>query len=245
MEFFYAIILGVVQGLTEFLPVSSSAHLAIIGKYLDINQPGILFEVLLHAGTTLAVVWYFREKILALKTNDLILLALGTIPAALVGILFEEELTNLFSFIKLIGVQLLITAFLNFRIDKHSGKREYLDKFDAVLMGIFQAIAIIPGISRSGATIYAGTRMNISKQKAAEFSFLLSIPAIIGANLVEIVKHGGDGDFSLGLGLVGLVVAFATGLLSINFLMEMLSQRRLKFFSYYLIVIGLITIFFL
>lgn len=245
MEFLYAIVLGIVQGLTEFLPVSSSGHLAVVGRYLELNQPGILFEVLLHAGTLLAVVWYLRDRILNLKSRDIGLIALGSIPAAMVGVLFESQINSLFSITKLVGVAFLFSAYLNFQTDRHAGKREELDSFDAIFIGIAQAVAIVPGISRSGSTIWAGSRMNLSKTRAAEFSFLLSIPAILGANFLEFFKHGGDGGFSLPLGIAGFVAAFLSGMLAIKILMALLVERRLRGFSYYLIVIGVITIFFL
>lgn len=245
MEFLYAIILGVVQGVTEFLPVSSSGHLVVLGKYLDIGQPGILFEVILHAGTLFAVVWHFREKLLALRAREIGLIVLGSIPAGIAGILFDGQIEGLFSLTKLVGFAFLVTAYVNFQTDRQSGKRETIDRFDAISIGVVQAMAIIPGISRSGSTIFAGTKMNLSKTRAAEFSFLLFIPAIAGANLVELIKYSGENGFSLGLSVVGFIAAFISGLLAIKFLMTMLVNRNLKIFSYYLVVVGVITILFL
>lgn len=245
MEIFDALILGVVQGVTEFLPVSSSGHLVLVSKYLNFQQPGVLFEAILHIGTTLAVVWYLRDKIFKLSSEDLELIIVATIPSALVGVLFRTQLEALFSIIKLVGITFFVSAFMNFRIDKFSGKREKLDMLDAFVIGVFQAISIIPSISRSGATIYAGNKMNISKQKAAEFSFLISIPAIIGANVIEFITHGGDVNFSPILGIVGLVASFLSGLVAINILLRMLTENKFRIFGYYLIVIGAITILFL
>lgn len=245
MQYLEAIILGLVQGLTEFLPVSSSGHLAIVGSFLKLNQPGVLFETVLHAGTALAVIWYLREKLFKLTFQELILLGIATVPAGIVGVLFNDQVEGLFSILKLVGVAFLITAFLNFRTDKQEGRREHMDALDAVVIGVMQAFAIVPGISRSGATIFAGTKMNLSKTRAAEFSFLLSIPAILGANVVEFMKHGGDGSFSIQLGLLGFVAAFFSGLFAIKFLMRMLTEKKLKYFSFYLVIIGVITILFL
>ena len=244
MDFIYAIILGIVQGLTEFLPVSSSGHLAVIGSFLDVAQPGVLFETMLHMGTALAILWFFREKILKLKINDLVLIVVGSIPAALIGLLFADQIEGLFSILKLVGIAFLFSSYLNFQTDKHNGRREEMDKLDAIFIGVMQAVAILPGVSRSGATIFAGTKMNLSKTRAAEFSFLLSVPAILGANFVELLRHG-DGDFSLILGIVGLTAAFLSGLFAINFLLRMLTEQKLKYFSYYLLVAGMLTILFL
>lgn len=245
MEIIYAAILGIVQGVTEFLPVSSSGHLAVIGSILELNQPGILFEALLHGGTALAVVWYLRERILKFTVRDIVLVVIASIPAGIVGIFLSDQVEGLFSITRLVGFAFLITAFINYRTDKQTGKRENIDAWDAIVIGLFQGIAIIPGISRSGATIYAGSKMNLSKIRAAEFSFLMSLPAIIGANVLELIKHGADADFSLILGVVGFASAFVSGLFAIKFLMRMLAEQRLRYFSYYLLVLGVLTILFL
>lgn len=245
MDFISAIILGVVQGVTEFLPVSSSGHLVLVREYLNFEQPGVLFEAILHIGTTLAVVWYMREKLVKLTLAEVKLIIVATIPAAIVGIVLRDQLEALFSLIKLVGITFLVSAYMNYKVDKFSGKKENIDLLDALVIGIFQAIAIIPAISRSGATIYAGTKLNIDKKRAAEFSFLISIPAIIGANIVEFMAYGGDGGFSPVLGLVGFAAAFISGLVAIHFLLTMLTQNKFKYFSYYLIVVGVITILFL
>jgi len=245
MQVVYAIFLGVVQGLTEFLPVSSSGHLALVGKYFDIGQPGIIFEVFLHVGTLLAVVWHLREKILRLTRKDILLVILGSIPVGVVGILFGSIVEGTFSIIKLTGFAFLISAFLNYQTDKSVGSREALDKYDAIVIGIMQAVAVIPGISRSGATIFAGSKMNLAKTSAAEFSFLLSIPAILGANLYEFLKHSDSENFSLGLALIGFAAAFFSGIIAINVLMNVLVRKKLRFFSYYLIFLGIVTILFL
>lgn len=245
MEIIYAIILGVVQGLTEFLPVSSSGHLAVIGKFLEIDQPGVLFEAILHAGTALAVIWYLRDRLLNLSPREWILVGVGSIPAGIVGVFFSDQIEGLFAITKLIGIAFLVTAFFNFQTDKYHGKRENIDTYDAIFIGLFQAFAIIPGISRSGSTIFAGSKMNLNKTRAAEFSFLLSLPAILGANLVEFIRHGADVDFNFSLGVAGFIAAFVSGIFAIRFLMKMLTESHLKYFSYYLLGIGILTILFL
>jgi undecaprenyl-diphosphatase len=241
MEIVNAIILGLIQGLTEFLPVSSSGHLAVFGNILNINQPGVLFETMLHAGTAFAVVWFLRGKIFSYKMRDWGLVIVGSIPAGIVGLFFSDQIEGLFSILKLVGVAFLISAFFNFQTDKHSGRRTNIDTLDVIVIGLVQAFAILPGISRSGSTIFAGTKMNLDKTKAAEFSFLLSLPAILGANIVEFIKHGADTDFNLGLSAVGFAAAFVSGIFAINFLMRMLTDKKLKYFSFYLVALGVLT----
>ena len=119
MEYIYAIILGIVQGLTEFLPVSSSGHLVLASEYLKFEQPGVLFEAILHIGTTLAVIWYLRDRILKISFQEIKLIVVATIPAALAGVLLREQLEALFSLIKLVGITFLISAYMNFKVDKY------------------------------------------------------------------------------------------------------------------------------
>ena len=245
MEIINAVILGFVQGLTEFLPVSSSGHLVVVGRIINLNPPGVLFEALLHAGTAAAIIWYMRHKLLSITSKELGYIFLASVPAGIVGIFFSNQIESLFSILKLVGIAFLITAFFNFQTDKYTGKRENLDVLDALFIGVMQAFAILPGISRAGATIFAGTKMNLSKTRSAEFSFLISIPAIIGANIVEFYRHGELAGFGFEMGLAGFIAAFLSGLFAINFLMRMLSARRLKYFSYYLLVVGVLTLLFL
>jgi len=245
MEIIYAIVLGVVQGFTEFLPVSSSGHLVLAAKYLNFEQPGVLFESVLHMGTTLAVVWHLRDKLFKLSFGEIKLIIVATIPSAIVGILFREQLESLFSLIKLTGFTFLVSAAMNYQVDKQKGRREQIDFIDALVIGVFQAFAIIPAISRSGATIFGATKMNLSKEKAAEFSFLISIPAILGANFVEFLSYGGDTSFSPFLAFIGFIATFISGAIAINFLLKMLTENKFRIFSYYLIILGIITILFL
>lgn len=245
MDYIFAIILGAAQGFTEFLPVSSSGHLVLLEYIFNLDQPGVLFEAILHAGTAFAVLFFLRDKLLKFTLHDAAMVAVGSIPAGLVGVLFSDQIEGLFSIAKLVGFMFLITAFLNWRTDKFRGTRENIDVFDALLVGVFQAVAIIPGISRSGSTIFAGSKANLSKAVAAQYSFLLSVPAILGANIVQIIKHGADGDFSFSLAIVGFLAAFISGIVAIRFLMRLLTERKLKIFSYYLVILGIVTILFL
>lgn len=250
-----AILLGVIQGLTEFLPVSSSGHLVIAQSFIKgFSQPGVLFDVTLHMGTLFAVLWYFRSQIIRLNREMLFLLAIGTVPAALVGILFVDFLEGLFLNPRLVGIALLVTGVMNWIIDESKkqnapvpsgtgqAKRKTMSWRNALWIGVFQAVAIIPGISRSGSTIFAGVFAGIKKEDAAVFSFLLSVPAVLGAMILQILSHGPANEVDIPLYLAGAVVAFVIGYLSIGILMQFLVKRRFRIFAVYSLIVGAGTI---
>jgi len=199
MNFLFAAFLGIIQGLTEFLPVSSSGHLVIAQKLIpSFTQPGILFDVILHFGTLFSVLFFFRKKLLSyLNIKYLTILALGTLPAVVVRLLFKSQIETLFHSVRVVGFALLLTGTMNLLTDKIKSKDQRLTTKNSFLVGLAQAVAIIPGISRSGSTIFAGVAKGIDKKKAAEFSFILSIPAILGANILEIFSHGFGDNFDL------------------------------------------------
>ncbi|OGM31504.1 hypothetical protein A2630_03720 [Candidatus Woesebacteria bacterium RIFCSPHIGHO2_01_FULL_44_10] len=244
MSLISALVLGIIQGLTEFLPVSSSGHLVLAQNLLPgFDQPGVLFDVILHAGTLLAIVIYFWKTLLGLSKNYLVLLAVGSIPAAVVGYLFSNFVEGLFGSVKVVGVALLVTAAMNFITDmvkEREGKK--VKVWDALVVGFAQAIAIIPGLSRSGSTIFAATSRGIERQKAAEFSFLLSVPAVLGANLLQFSKYGGD-SFGWSLYAVGFLAALVFGLLSIKLTLSFLQAKNFKIFGAYCLMVGLVAIF--
>lgn len=241
-EILSSALLGVVQGFTEFLPISSSGHLVIFQSLLKFNEPGILFEAILHMGTIFSVVWYFRDYLKKITANEIKLLVIGTIPAGIVGVLFKSQVEALFDSTKLVGIAFLFTAGLNYFMDKRGGKKTEPDTFDAILIGLAQAFAIIPGISRSGSTIFAGKSLKLDSYSAARFSFLLSIPAILGANVVQIASHGLEINSSYIVYFVGFIASFVTGILSIKILIDFLQENRMKLFSVYLVIVGLATI---
>ncbi len=246
MNYLQVFILGVVQGLTEFLPVSSSAHLAILQSFFSqFSQPGILFDALLHLGTLFAVIFYFRKDIFKLTRSYIIFLILGTLPAVFVGLLFSDFIESLFSNIKLIGFALLLTALFNFYSDKLPSGKKDLDKKTSVSIGLFQALAIIPGVSRSGSTIFAGVLSGISKKESAEFSFLLSIPAVLGANVLQFLKYGFDSSYNFSLYFFGFLVSFLFGLLGIYLAFGFLLSKNFKVFSFYCLFLGILAIFLL
>lgn len=246
MNLFSAIILGIVQGLTEFLPVSSSGHLVIFQKLIPgFSQPGVLFDVVLHLGTLLAVFYFFRKRIFSLSQKYILFIIVGTIPAVLAGFLFRKQFETMFLDDKFLGLELIITGVLNFLVDNPVKERRELNVRNSFWVGVAQAIAIIPGISRSGATIFAGVKQGVDRQKVAEFSFILSIPAILGANLLELKSHGvGDIESSLPFYIVGFGVAFVVGFASIGIVMKLLRKNKFKIFGYYCFFVGLLVILF-
>jgi undecaprenyl-diphosphatase len=242
MNLIYAIFFGAIQGITEFLPVSSSGHLVIAQALVpSIDNPGVLFDVILHAGTLLAVIIFFRKKILSLQRNEIILLGIGTIPAVLVGVLFGSALEAMFSNVKAVGVEIIISGILCFAIDRAMEKQNTVSKKQSLFIGIAQAIAIIPGISRSGSTIFAGTAMGIKKAKVAEFSFLLSIPAIAGAIVYEVAKYGGGVSGDYFYYIVGFASSFIFGIFSIKILLSLLKTKRFFYFGIYCLIVGSIV----
>lgn len=247
MNSIQAIILGILQGLTEFLPVSSSGHLVIAQTIIpSFNQPGVLFDVVLHAGTLLAIIFYFRKTIQKINSKYLIMLIIGTIPVVLVGMLFQNQIESLFQSVKLVGFALLITSALNYLTDKKIS-RKFGPKQGpslSLLIGVAQAFAIIPGISRSGATIFAGTRLGLKRKNAAEFSFLLSIPAVLGANVLQFITHGLSASVDISTYLAGFLGAFVAGYLSISVVLKLLLTKKFGIFAVYCAIVGISVLLF-
>lgn len=253
MSYVWALLLGILQGLTEFLPVSSSGHLVIAQSLLPgFRQPGVFFEVVLHAGTLFAILYYFRDKIRKITGNYLLLLLIGSIPVALFGFLFRSEVEGFFGNVKIVGIAFFITALFNFFTDKTKTSRnldlnsnKILPWREIFLVGLLQALAIIPGISRSGATIFAGTEAGMSRKDAAEFSFLLSVPAVFGANALQFFVRQTDNNVNLGLYALGFFASFVSGYIAIKLVIKFLQDKRFRLFAYYAVTVGLISIFLL
>lgn len=242
MNVFQAGLLGLVQGLTEFLPVSSSGHLVLVQSLIpNFSQEGILFDTILHFGTILAIFVFYFDKIKKLTFEQIKTLIIATIPAVIVGFLLKDHIDMIFQNTVLVGVALIVTGLLNIRTDMNRESADKVSTKNGFIIGLFQAFAILPGISRSGSTIFGGTLMGINKEKAAEYSFLLSIPAVLGANLMEIVKAGG-GFVIQQQYIVGFICSFTAGLLCIKLLLKVLSANKLKYFGYYCILIGVVSL---
>jgi undecaprenyl-diphosphatase len=242
MDLISVCLLGIVQGLTEFLPVSSSGHL-VLGEYIaNFREPGAVFEVFLHAGTLLAILFFFRKEIFRLSKKYLLFLLVATIPAAVFGYLFSPFFEGLFNNPKLVGIALLITGFFNLVTDKNVGKKASLNWQNSIIIGLFQALAIIPGISRSGSTIFAGTRVGIQGKEAAKFSFLLSIPAVVGANFLQFAKYGPSLNGALSKYIAGFAFSFVAGYFAIKVVLKILEQKKFKYFAYYCFLVGILTL---
>ncbi|MBN2333206.1 MAG: undecaprenyl-diphosphate phosphatase [Deltaproteobacteria bacterium] len=260
MSILKAVMLGIIQGLTEFLPVSSSGHLVITQHLLpDFQQPGVAFDVTLHCATLLAVIIYFQQDIRALAgglfshDRDLArqkrlmfgLLLLATLPTGLIGFLGRDLFVALFEQVKMVGIMLLVTGLLLWVANTIRNNRKFIGEInwkDALMIGTVQGLAIIPGISRSGSTIATAILRGIDGREAARFSFLLSIPAIIGA----VVLSYGDLTIvpisDLPAYLAGATAAFITGVAALKILLITITRHRLKAFAWYCFALGLITL---
>jgi len=235
-----AFILGVVQGLTEFLPVSSSGHLVIFQSLLGINEPAITFDVFLHVGTLLAVFvafWsYIRYLIMHLLSKEFGLLVVATIPGALMGFFLEDFFTGLFASLIAVACALIITGILLFISDNFWGMRtiKQIGVKEALVIGIFQGLAIAPGLSRSGSTIFGALLCGLDRKEAARFSFIMSIPIILGAAAKSIWDMSEAGTFYFQWTyFFGAAIAAIFGYLAIKIFLKLLEKANLRIFSYY------------
>lgn len=238
---------GLVQGLTEFLPISSSGHLVLIPAFLGLEPPDLATSAVLHLGTLVAVVIYYRSdlaRLLHFRTDRhartiLWLLIVGTIPAV-IGLVVEQSLADFQQQPQLVAAALIATGLVLLiatRIQPGSRRLEDGKTSDAVVVGIAQAFALIPGISRSGMTISAGLQRKLEPVEAARFAFLLGIPAIAGGGLIQAVEVAGQGAFDASL-LVGLAVSAVTGYLAISWLIRLLGRVGLLPFAIYCLAVG-------
>ncbi len=253
-EYLQAIIWGLVQGLTEFLPVSSSGHLVIVPELVGVEPPDLALSAVLHLGTLAAIVVYYWSDLTALlkfgsdekARHVLWMLLLGTLPA-LLAIVFRDEVDSLQSSTTAVGVALIGTGIVLWLSQLVHDKQAVLEEgrwYDALVVGFAQLLAVIPGVSRSGMTITAGMGRGLSRHEAARFSFLLGVPTIAGAGLLEGIDVVGDGRLG-GPEIVGVVVAGLTGYAAIALLLRILERVGLRPFSYYCVVVGALVVAFL
>lgn len=236
------IILAIVQGLTEWLPISSSGHLVIAQKALGLNLP-LIYSAILHVGTLIVVLAAFRNDITdiirALAKRDFeteegklaLFIAAGSIPIAIVGLALKDFIEALFSSFLAIGISLLITGSILFVSEKNTGNRK-LNIQDSLLVGLAQAFAIIPGISRSGVTVATGLLRKVDKARAFRFSFLLSVPAIIGATIIE-AKDLTRTNTDLALLVLGATISMLVGYASLKLLQKIVMNKKFHIFAYY------------
>ncbi len=252
MNLFEAFISGVVQGLTEFLPVSSSGHLVLLHHYLGFKEPQLIFDIFLHAGTLLAILVYFRKDILHAFTKDrkfLLLIIVGCIPTGFIGILFESIFKEAFGSVKLVGFMFITTAVLLFCGDiaarfrqHHSETRPKLGFGKALIIGAMQGVAALPGLSRSGATIATALICQVRKKEAIKYSFLMAVPAVIGALIFEMKDFNNTAAILMPQLIIGVFTAFLVGLAAIYYMIQAIIKDRLYFFGIYCFLAGIVVL---
>lgn len=247
-----SILAGAIQGITEFFPVSSSGHLVILHSFFGFNKPTILFDIALHSGTLFAIIIFFRRDIYMILKKEkvtLLVIAAGSIPIVFAGIFFEEKIETFFTDVRLVSIMLvlmgcwlILSGFVNRAIEKKVIGKKNPGFIDAFLIGIAQALAVIPGISRSGATISSGMMLGLKRADAFRFSFLLSIPAVFGAVIYKLKNMDLEivtkemANYAL-----GTITAFVIGLIALRLLSTIVRLGKLHYFGIYCLVLGLVT----
>jgi undecaprenyl-diphosphatase len=263
-----AVVLGLVQGATEYLPVSSSGHLVIFQHLFGLTEPALLFDIVLHVATLIVVLWYYRRDIVEIlgDTTGALrsltsgsawtevqqrypgfrmawLIVVGTVPTALLGITLEETFESFFGSLKIVGVMLWVTGLILVATRWAAGGERGVGQLglrDALLIGLVQGLAITPGISRSGSTIGVALLLGIQRETAARYSFLLSVPSIVGALVLKI------GDAGDGVGLpamaLGFLAALVAGYFCLMFLVRIVKRGRLAWFAPYCFAVGLLAL---
>lgn len=241
---YQALVLGLVQGATEFLPVSSSGHLALIEHIFSIQKNSISFNIALHLATLIAIIIFFAPNLKTLSITQFKYLIMASIPVFILGFLLQPFLNTIFSNLTLVGFGFLTTSLILFSTKGISTKKEHtpLSSKTALIIGIAQAIAILPGISRSGSTISTGLHLRLHKQMAFTFSFLLSIPAIIGAITLELISEG-TGNLINSSVAIGMISAFISGYISLSLLKKIIINSKFYYFGIYCLCIGIVTLY--
>ena len=271
MSYFEAVILGLIQGLAEFLPISSSGHLALMQQWFGMEEDKVLlFAVLLHVGTLVSVfIVYWKDvweliKELGLTIRDIftgrglkiqerptrklgVMIIVATIPTGIIGILFNDFFNSLYNSVIPIGIGLIITGFLLIlaeRMGSASRGIQQMNYRNALFIGTVQGIAICPGISRSGSTLFGSLMCNLDRKFAVKFVFLISIPSILGSAVMEAPAaiQSGLEPGQLGPILAGMAVAAISGLIAIKTMIKIVSDKKLSYFSYYVWILGLIVV---
>ena len=256
MTVFQALVLGILQGLSEFLPISSSAHLALAPWILHWRDPGLAFDVALHFGTLVAVLWYFRDEwaALILAARDIVVrrrietererrvafLIVATIPGAIAGLAFEKQAESTFRDPRLVAIALIVMGILLWAVDRFARRDRGLARMrwsDALLIGIAQMFAIIPGVSRSGSTITAGRALTFEREDAAVFSFLMSMPIIAAAAVLKLPEALREQGLSAPM-IVGVQATALSGWLAIAVFLRLVTRHSYGAFAAYRIILG-------
>jgi len=261
--------LALLQGLTEFLPVSSSGHLVFYQKVFGFNEPLLCFDIILHLATALSVIVFLKNDLKNIITETFfslkqvingkkvidvwqensnlrlgVLVGIAIVPAIIFGLLFNNIIESMFGSLKLVGITFLVTGTILF-LTKYTNQktRSDLNLKDALSIGLVQAMAIIPGISRSGSTIACGMFRGLNKNLAARFSFILAVPTILAAGVYKL-KHGiGEINISISIIFVAFFIAFLSGYISLIFLSKMIAKAKFHYFAYYCWMMGAISIY--
>lgn len=252
MTLFEAGVLGLIQGFTEFLPVSSSGHLVIAQQWFGLQADVLTFDVLLHLATLLAIIAFFGRSLFKLHFKDWVLIGVGTIPAVIIGVFFKDAIEALFANDKFVGVELILTGLINFFIDwriKHmpavkpevNNGQLKMTPWQSFTIGVAQAIAIIPGISRSGSTVAGSVLFGLDRETAFRYSFLLAIPALAGAGILEGKDLIGQPlTLPLPAILVGCTLAAVSGFASLYVFKYVMEKAHLSWFGWYCVVVGVL-----
>jgi undecaprenyl-diphosphatase len=244
-----AIVVGVVQGVTECLPVSSSGHLVLVERLLGLNVSGVALEVFLHVGTLGAAVAYFRKSWYRLlfrlpdvtAVRFLGCLVVATVPVGLVGFCFHDALSDIFHSAQLVSASLLVTGIFLFVAGRRREGNSGIGWGRAVVVGLAQAVAVLPGVSRSGMTVGTGLIMGLKRSLAVEFSFMLAVPAILGSTVVELGALGGAiPDWGIAELIIATSASFLSGYLAIGLFFRFVVAGRLAWFGYYCITVGIL-----
>tara|TARA_Y100000310_G_scaffold345434_1_gene464985 strand:- start:4645 stop:5388 length:744 start_codon:yes stop_codon:yes gene_type:complete len=245
MNILESILLGVVQGITEWLPISSSGHLVIFQQFLNLEVP-LFFDILLHFATLIVILIVFHKDIIKIlkefpstkKPNGKLgwYIIIGSVPIALTGFFLRDQIAGLFTSIKAVAIALLFTSLLLFLSERFPGKRK-LKWYDSIVIGISQALALIPGISRSGSTISTGLLLGLEKRQVATFSFLLVIPAILGATILEFSISSIEFNY-----IYGFLTAIIVGYASLKLLLRLIVKNKFHYFGWYCLVLGILLL---
>lgn len=247
-------VLAVIQGLTEWLPVSSSGHLVIVQEILGLNLP-LIFDVMLHAGTLIVILTVFRKdvaKILkvlvkrdfkAEEAKIALLILVGSVPIAILGFIFYDIIESFFSNLIAVGLALIITGCVLFFSEKKLGNRK-IGILDSLLIGLAQGVALIPGISRSGVTVSVGLLRKVDKSIAFKYSFLLSVPAVLGATVLESIDLVIE-NVDIAYLVVGVIISMIVGYASLMLLKNIVMNQKIHLFAYYCWTVGIAIFFFI
>ncbi len=262
MTLLEAVLLGILQGITEFLPISSSGHLAIASHLIDLQKEDILYETLLHFATMLAIIIYFRNRIILIikaflgiffKRYGMVYfenkrflwgIIFASIPTGIIGLALQNTVVGVFQSTTIIGYALILTSIILYISDKFNPIGKLTVK-SSIIIGIIQGLAVFPGISRSGSTIATAVMLNIDRREAAEFSMLISLPAILGATILQLKNINPASLTDINIYLFGMGAAFITALFAISFMLYVVRKAKLTYFAVYCLLAGVATIIFI